>query len=299
MKILKIKPWAQGLFWTAMTTLLACDKDNTNDSIPSAQSPKMTFSFAFDPDQERLDNFGNVAGVPAGHAAQSPTFNGVSAHYIELTPNAFTPLGNGVVLYNGPQTNAGGATAIDFNESVVVNEGQVFKRIDLSSIPAGTYEYIRVSLAYQNYNINYLASGLELNGTLASFVGFNTYIGEYVIGSETVAVNDDKLQGYWGFETSVFGTTQVQTGQSPPGATTVPNPLNATSPIPAGSCVVTAQFDEPLVITGNENEDIQIVLSLSTNNSFEWIETIADGKFEPATESVVDMGIRGLIPIIN
>jgi hypothetical protein len=299
MKNSKIKPWAHGLFWTALTAVMACDKDKEKDAIPAEQAPKMIFSFAFNPDQARLDNFGNETGIPAGHAAQSPDFNGVSAHYIELTPNAFTPLGDGVVLYNGPQTNAGGSAAIDFNESVVVDEGQVFKRVSLSSIPAGTYEYIRVSLAYQNYNINYLASGLELSGTLASFVGFNTFIGQYVIGIESVEVNDDKLQGYWGFETTVFGTTQVVTGQTPPGATTVPNPLNATSPIPAGSCVVTAQFAEPLVITGNENEDIQIVLSLSTNNSFEWIETTADGKFEPATESVVDMGIRGLIPIVN
>jgi hypothetical protein len=289
--------------WGAMSVgvsllLMGCAKDEDDNTVPAEYNPKMVFSFAFNPSQERLDNFGNPTSVPAGHAAQSPDFNGVSAHYIELTPNALTPLGDGVVLYNGAQTNAGSSPAIDFNESVVVDEGQVFKRVTLSSIPAGTYEYIRVSLAYQNYNIDFLAEGLDLNGTLASFVGFNTYITDYTIATEQVSVNDDKLQGYWGFETSVFGTTTVYTGQTAAGATTVPNPINATSPIPAGSCVVTAQFDEPLVITGNETEDIQIVHSLSTNNSFEWIETTADGKFEPAAENVVDMGIRGLIPII-
>jgi hypothetical protein len=278
--------------------LVACGKDDPDDPTPVATSPKMNFSFAFNPDQERLDNFGNSAVLPTGHAAQSPDFNSISAHYIELTPNALTPLGNGVVLYNGPQTLLGGEPAIDFNEAIVVGEGQVFQRINLSSIPAGTYEYIRVSLAYQNYDIDFLASGLELTGSLASFVGFNTYIGDYTIATQSIAVNANKLQGYWGFETTVLGTTDVSTGQTPPGSTTVPNLLNATSPIPAGSCVVTAQFDEPLVITGNETSDIQMVLSLSTNNSFEWVETTVDGKFEPATEMVVDMGIRGLIPII-
>lgn len=278
--------------------LVACGKEEEENPTPSPAAPKMVFTFAFNPDQERLDNLGNPSVIPAGHAAQSPDFNAVSAHYIELAPTAFTALGSGVVLYNGAQTDAGGAAAIDFNQATIVDEGQVFKRISLSSIPAGTYEYIRVSLAYQNYNINYLASGFELNGTLASFVGFNTYISDYTIGTQSVAVNDDRLQGYWGFESMVFGTPYVYTGQTPPGATTVPNPISATSPIPAGSCVVTAQFDEPLVITGNETEDIQIVLSLSTNNSFEWLDINPDGKFEPGVEDVVDMGIRGLIPII-
>jgi hypothetical protein len=40
-----------------------------------------------------------------------------------------------------------------------------------------------------------------------------------------------------------------------------------------------------------------VQLSLSINNSFEWSEVNADGKFEPsAGENVVDMGLRGLIP---
>jgi hypothetical protein len=281
-----------------MVLMSACGKEQEEDPEPTPPNPKVVFSFAFNPNQARLDNFGNPSVVPAGHAAQSPDFNSISAHYIELAPTAFTALGNGVVLYNGAQTTAGGDAAIDFDQATIVNEGQVFKRINLSSIPAGTYEYIRVSLSYQNYNINYLASGFDLNGTLASFVGFNNYITDYTIGTETVEVNDDRLQGYWGFESWVLGTPYVYTGQTPPGATTVPNPISSTSPIPAGSCVVTAQFDEPLVITGNETEDIQVVLSLSTNNSFEWMDTNPDGKFEPATENVVDMGIRGLIPII-
>ena len=85
--------------------------------------------------------------------------------------------------------------------------------------------------------------------------------------------------------------------QAPANATTVPNPLAATSPIPAGSCVVTGQFTTPLTITGTETNNVVVTLSLSINQSFEWHEVTADGKYEPANgENVVDMGLRGLIP---
>jgi hypothetical protein len=77
----------------------------------------------------------------------------------------------------------------------------------------------------------------------------------------------------------------------------VPNPIFATSPIPQGSCVVTGAFTQPLVITGNETQDIVVTLSLSTNNSFEWVDSTPDGKWQPeVNEQVVDMGLRGLIP---
>lgn len=74
----------------------------------------------------------------------------------------------------------------------------------------------------------------------------------------------------------------------------------ATSPIPQGSCVVTGEFENGFSITGNETEDVVLTLSFSINNSFEWSEVNNDGKYEPeAGEQVVDMGLRGLIPIHN
>src|SRR5688572_29079 len=86
----------------------------------------------------------------------------------------------------------------------------------------------------------------------------------------------------------------VASGQAPAGATTVPNPIFATSPIPAGSCVVTASFvkapTNKLTITGNETQDIVIEVSLSTNKSFEWTEVVNDGRWEPSKgEGVTDM----------
>lgn len=114
-----------------------------------------------------------------------------------------------------------------------------------------------------------------------------------------MTVNGNRLQGYWGFEVNDIGVP-VLTGQAPPGTTTVPNPINATSPIPAGSCVVTGAFPIPLTVTGTETEDIVIEVSLSTNKSFEWLETDADNVWEPENgEEVQDMGIRGMIPTVQ
>lgn len=80
----------------------------------------------------------------------------------------------------------------------------------------------------------------------------------------------------------------------------MPNPLFATSPIPAGSCVVTGEFPAPLTITGSEQEDVVIIVSISTNKSFEWAETDGNNLFDPVNgETVVDMGVRGMIPIVQ
>lgn len=93
----------------------------------------------------------------------------------------------------------------------------------------------------------------------------------------------------------------MQSGQAPAGATTVVNPLFNTSPIPAGSCVVTAAFaNGKLKITGSETKDIVVECSFSTNKSVEWKDLNPNGKWEPLKgETLVDMGIRGLIPTIK
>jgi hypothetical protein len=292
------------LIFALALAISSCKKDKDEDPTPTPTAPagpNLVFKFVFDSTQARLNNFGLPATMPAGHAAQSPKFNTISAHYIELAPTAYTALGSGKILYKGAETTAGGANAIDFSQQVLASEGQVFKSFPLSSITPGNYEYLRVSLSYQNYDIKLKANGINLTGTIASFVGFNSYIQSYMIDTQTMAVNDDKLQGYWGFETNIpFVGPYTLTGQAPAGATTVPNPISSTSPIPAGSCVVTGPFSTPLTITGNETQDIVITISLSNNNSFEWQEVNADGIYEPtAGEAVVDMGIRGMIPIVN
>lgn len=262
---------------------------NTTEEQPDG--PYLVFKFQFDPNQVRYDSFGNVASVPNGNAAQSPNFNSISGHYVELIPSAWTALGTGEIVYQGAETNAGGDNAINFSEASVVAENEVFHSIPLSEVSAGTYEYVRVSVSYQNFDIDYNALGFDLTGTLASFVGFNTYIQNLTVNQQQVAVNDDKLQGYWAFESA--GT--MTEGQAPAGATTVFNPIFASSPIPAGSCLVTGAFASPLVVDGNETEDIVVVLSVSTNQSFEWTDPDGNGEYDPLDGDVpVDMGLRGM-----
>jgi hypothetical protein len=275
-------------------------------NTPGPEGPGIVFKFWFNETQVRLNNFGLPATMPANNAGQSPEFNSISAHYIELAPSAFTALGTGDVLFVGAETMAGGANALDFNQAIFKSECEDFIRIPFSQITPGTYEWLRVSLAYQNYDIQYRFSGVDYSGTVASFIGFNTYITSYQINTASLTVNDDRLQGYWGFETTVpFLGTQTTSGQAPAGATTVPNPLFNSAPIPSGSCVVTGPFSNNITITGNETEDLVIVVSLSTNNSFEWIDVIPDGKYEPLNaafqatgEIPVDMGVRGMQAIV-
>jgi len=259
------------------------------------ETPSLIIKFKFDPNQVRLNNLGQPSLVPMGNAAQNPIFNAISAHYFELAPTAFTQLGNGAVLYHAAETTAGGAIAIDFEKSIIVKEGETFLKIPLSQIPKGTYDYVRVSLSYQDYTIAIRSNNADYSGRLASFVGYNSYIKTHFIDNNSFPVNANKLQGYWAF--ALNGLPYSSSGQAPAGATTVPNPLAATSPIPAGSCVVTGKFESPLQITTADSKDITITLSLSINKSFEWHEVNFDGKYEPAAgENVVDMGLRGLIP---
>ncbi len=277
----------------ALAALTGCKKDDPEETAPA---PRLIFKFVFDEDQVRYDSFGQVSTVPDGHAAQSPRFNAMSAHYLELSPNAQTWLGDGEVLYEGPSTMAGGEEAIDFDQAKLVGPNEQWVSFPISSVAPGDYEFARVSLSYQNFDIDFLASGLNLEGTFAGFIGYNSYITSYQINAATVDVNANKLQGYWGFET----LGQTITGQAPAGATTVVNPIWDSSPIPAGSCLVTGAFAEPLTITGNETQDVTVTLSLSVNDSFEWVEVNEDGLYEPqAGETVVDMGIRGMIPVVN
>src|SRR5215204_236217 len=280
---------------------------------PPPSTANVVFKFKFDSTQVRLNNIGQPSAIPAGNGAQSPIFNSMSAHYVELAPSAFTALGAGEVLYKAPQTDIAGQTAIEFDKAKFAGNNEIFFTMPIKDIKPGNYEWLRISLAYQNYDVKFridtTISGFSINqdftGTVASFIGFNTYLKSYLIKTQSLTVNDNRKQGYWAFETtlSAFGMTKTLTGsgQAPDGATTVVNPLFASSPIPAGSCVVTAAFAPgKLTITGTEASDIVIEVSLSTNKSFEWQEIIQNGKWDgPKGEPVVDMGVRGMIPTIK
>lgn len=276
--------------------LSSCIKEPIEDT----SGPKLRFKFVFDSTLPRLNNLGQPATIPVGNAAQTPNFNLLGAHFIELAPTMYTALGTGDVLYVGEETTQGGSKALIFDKEKLVGNNEEFFSIPLSDVTPGTYEWLRVSLAYQNYDIQYQYLSNMYTGTIASFIGFNTYINKYKIKNQERTVNGNRAQGYWGFE--VAGFTQTYEGQAPSGATTVPNPLFATAPIPSGSCVVTGEFptSERLVVTGDETEDITIVVKVSINESFEWKDNNSNGKYDPLDgDWVVDMGVRGIYPEVN
>lgn len=284
----------------------------------SGTGPHLILKFKFDSTQVRLNNFGMADPYlnNPDTAAQSPVFRQMASHYIELAQYDTTQLLHGKILYRAPETTAGGPNAIQFNKSVVVREGVPFFSIPLSQITPATYKWLRVSLSYQNYDIKYLANGYYASGTIASFLGFSTYVEKYKIKDKVMAPSASvggpyasHPQGYWGFESYLPTANYYYTGdgQAPQGATTVVNP-NPQSPIFPNSCVVTAEFsnstgttNQPLVITGTETQDIIVTVSLSTNKSFEWKDVNHNKIYEPLVngEVPVDMGIRGMIPKVQ
>lgn len=178
---------------------------------PVVTNPELIVKIVLDPTQERLGNTGQPESLPSGHAGQNPTFRSLSAHYLELAPNAFTALGGGEVIYHAPETSLGGSPAIDFDQSKLVESNEVFMRMSLKDLEPGNYEWVRVSLSYQNYDVQAYVQNIPYSATIASFVGFNTYIGKYSLKTQEVVVNENKLQGYYAVET-IAGVIE---GQAP------------------------------------------------------------------------------------
>ena len=307
-----------------LLTFSACKKE---DNSTNEANPQMSFKFKFDSNQERLDGFGNPSEIPDGNAGQSPDFNSMSVHYIEFVPDQFTPIESGTVVYTGDTQVAEEGSifdeAIDWNQALVSGADQTFLTLDLSRLSPGTYQYLRASVTYQNasvkFNLNNLppplsTSLLNQSGTLAGFIGFNTHIDSLRVKNHTIDIGENKPQGFWAFETQLDEpyqtlleqyTDPIQLGQAPAGSTTVVNPLSQFGiTLPQGSCIVTGALTEPLVITGDETEDIIVTLSFSINKSFEWIDINANGEWDGdgttlSFEQPVDMGLRGLKVIVN
>ena len=280
---------------------------------PPETEAQLTISFLMDENADRLDNLGNPVSVPPGNAGQHPDFETLGLHFIGLYPDQFTAYDEGVTVFSSPTTEEGGVAAIDFDEELFLTESDNSISIPLSEVSPGTYNYFRSSIGFQQYTVVYNLEGaannpdwpdglddnIDVDGHVASFLGYNTYINSYTIENESVTVNGNKVQGYFGLESTgeVQGVeiTEVTEGDAP--QTTVPNPISGTSPVPPGSCVVTGRFPNALVIPENATEDIHVQVTISINNSFEWEDGNGNGKYEPLlNEKVVDMGTRGVFP---
>ncbi len=273
------------------------------------------FRVKFDGLQERLNNVGFPVSVGSGRAAQTPLMNKIGIQLLEFMTSNTTTLGKGAVVLSTPQTTAGGEEAIDFSQVTMAKEGEIFLTVPMKNLPVGRYEWSRVSVAYQNfdvlfnmYNVPFTGSFFDQRGTLASFMGSNTYVTPYKVWSKTDNTKSNVRQGYWCYETKLATAysshDMMFNGYSPEGMMTAVNMMSTTVPNPIGSGVITGKFDTPLSITGSETQDIYITLSFSVNRSFEWEETMErNGKWDynmqpltgqPSVEKVLDAGFRGL-----
>lgn len=289
-----------------MVFLLGCKKQNTGS---------IHFKIKFDPLQERLNGVGFPTGIGSGNAAQSPVMNSIGVNSLELLNNAFTQSGKGSILFNTPTKTGESSTAIEFSQIKIAKDGEIFLSVPIKDITPGKYEWLRTSIAYQNFdvkmnvlNIPFVGNLLDERGALASFSGNNNYITKYKVAEKEDVVNGYKKQGYWSFETKfnpAFVTlNRTFNGYISDGSITFVNPIAQSSPTPASASSITGRLDTPLSISGTETEDITIVMTLSTNNSFEWEESInRNGKWDinaqansgqPIVEKIVDVGLRSL-----
>lgn len=305
------------LFLFASVAFIATSCKKTEEPT----GPKLIFKFKFDSTQARLNNLAQPSDViTLGNSAQSPIFHSMSAHYIELAPDSLSPFGVvSNILYKNTEVGTSPNNAIDFSKSIIKAEGEEFYSVPLKNLTLGTYKWLRISLAYQNYDIKMTYRRYDVNGGLpfsfdgevASFLGFNTYVTNYTLHGENITINGNLPQGSGAVKpfNIPFISTQSAT-QWTAGAntrTTVVNPFETLLGIPSNSCIVVGKFTSPITITGTETKDIIVTVSLSTNKSFEWKDRNSDGLYEPIDgnnanaplDSVVDMGIRGMIPIVT
>ncbi|MBK7958405.1 MAG: hypothetical protein IPK03_09980 [Bacteroidetes bacterium] len=227
-------------------------------------------------------------------------------HYIELSQFYYTQVGDGDNIYKTEETKIGGENAIVFDKQTVIDPVNNLIRIPLKNLKADDYEFIRISIGYQGYDVfatanlsDYGLGEVNFPMRIASFLGFNTYIGKHTIKDSTITLNRNKMQGYWASEVHLaqgpLNYHKVIEGQAP--GTTVVNPIFSFSPIPSGSCLVTSKFEnKTLKIVPTANADKHIEVSISTNKSFEWKDANSNGKWDvyPKAEQVTDMGIRGM-----
>ena len=132
---------------------IGCKKDDDNGSTTPAE-PQLIFKYKFDSTQIRLNSLGGVSVVPSNHGAQSPVFNGMSSHYIELTPTATTALGTGAVLYHAAETSAGSSTAIDFSKATIEAKMKFLENyVDISSNRSKGYNYLKSFIDNENTSV--------------------------------------------------------------------------------------------------------------------------------------------------
>jgi hypothetical protein len=298
-------------FLTLITLILCSFLTSCKDK----NNAQVHFVIKFDPLQERLSANGMSTPIPAGRAVQTPNMNQIGVESLELVANNTTPVGKGLSVFQAAPRVNGSDVLTDFDQLKKVGDGATIVSIPFKKLAVGKYEYVRLAVAYQNFDIlfsiqevPFAGNFTDERGTFAVFLGKSNFIGSHTIASKSEKIDGVKPQGYWVFETkfpsAYVSLNRLFSGKVPDSTLTFVNPLYQTAALPVGSNFITARFDTPLSITGQENQDVTVVLTLSTNKSFEWDESILkNNKWDsnaqantgqPSVERAVDVGFRGM-----
>ncbi len=287
------------IFWN-------CNKDD---------DPQIQVFWQQDPFQERLDNEGRVSPVSSSNLSLSPKLNSIAVEHIELLPSEPTRLFSGATLYsvNNKQT---------INDTTVSSDRLIFTPSDkplstsfLKPLQGKTFEWVCVWLAYQNFDVRFNLNNVPNIGTLtdesstfSTFLAAKTFISRHKVITKEDIVNDFRLKGYWVFETNLRAAfaayNGVYRGQLSPTTVTAVNPLSASVTTPRYSSVFIARLDKPITITGDEKKDINITLTFSTNQAFEWRDNNRNGRWDIDAqnihnEPIINFGLRGMKAVVT
>ena len=240
----------------------------------------LVIKFEFDSLQERLDNFGNPSTLPANHQAVSTNFNSILIKMIELLKDSSEGYEDGTIIF--------------FNTSSVgmtVNDS-LWRYLSNTQAP-GLYKWMRVYFYYQNFEIPCKVNGNLFDGTLLSLLDPDQVFPSYTLMDSTIYGDSLMQGGSWFLELHTSGLDTLVRGQISQGQVTMPNFLHYSWPVPQDKYVVTFPITSDMEFTRPGYKEI--VISISTNNNFEWIDHSDPNYFEPFDgDSIYDFGISGI-----
>ncbi len=301
MKILRLIFWGI-IIITGFLFLGACEKEKVIKEKALPIPPHLIFVINTDSSIFRLDSIGQIALLPAGHRAQSPRMNKFFVHYIELARD-FDSLGQGKVIFKADETTAGGNPSIDFSKAVLTANNQMAFSLPLTKIPLGTYKWLRLGVAYQNFDIKIKQGASHGVATYGSFLSSSVFVNTCKLKTLSLSPTAGAGNigcGYYMIEQRVGGNISGAEGKLTDTLITQVNPMPY-SPVPKGKGIITCAFGSalgqlmPLTIDWNSSKNLVIRIKLSTNQSFEWKESGNDNWFEPdAGDTLKDIGFRGM-----
>lgn len=259
--------------------------------------PCLNVCFIYAPTSWRLDASGQNSSPASGNAGQRVSDVVIYPRYLELSPNAATALGSGQVLYqtathDGQPETGTGATILD--DITGTAQGEVAFSFSIASIARNFYQYLRVGIAYYQGRTglrhNTGSSNLDMSGVVGAFTGTRVQATTITLNGTAVALNTNVSQGFWVYKgdslAKIDGTATTVTAV---------NPIADTSTVPTGSDVITGAFTGSLDLSGSYDDDLYVMAILSTNQSFEWVDSTADGAWGGSGgESVYDFAFRSL-----